>query len=248
MNTTRTEVLPGVHRMSDGIVNWYLLEDGGRIVAVDAGWPSQYGALQTALSELGGTLTDILLTHSHVDHTGWAEQARKELGATVRLHIEEVAFARSPVPLAPSERSPALYALRHNATRRLLLRATLARGPLGQRISEYSTITGGEVLESVPGRPRVVFCPGHSKGHCAFHFASHDVLFAGDAIVTRNPYTGETGPRIVSRAATWDAQLNLDTLGRLSETGATHVLTGHGEPWSQGAQLAAERARAAGVS
>ena len=244
----RTEILPGVHRFTDGLVNWYLVQEGDRIVAVDAGFPAHYGALKQALEELGGTLTDMLLTHSHVDHVGWAESARKDFGATIRLHVEDVAFARSPLPLAPSERNPLLYALRHGATRRLYLGTTVKRGPFGQRISEYTTVTHGETLTGVPGSPRVIFCPGHSKGHVAYHFAGQDVLFAGDAIVTRNPYTGETGPRIVAAAATWRTDLNLETIGRLAETGAQTVLTGHGEPWTQGAHLAVEQARAAGVS
>ena len=32
-----------------------------------------------------------------------------------------------------------------------------------------------------PGRPRVVFTPGHTYGHCALHLPDRDVLLTGDA-------------------------------------------------------------------
>ena len=86
----------------------------------------------------------------------------------------------------------------------------------------------------VPGSRRVVFCPGHTHGHCAFHFPARDVLIAGDAFVTLDPYTARRGPRIVVRAATADGERNLRTLDALAQTGAGTVLTGHGEPWTGG--------------
>ena len=90
--------------------------------------------------------------------------------------------------------------------------------------------------------------PGHTLGHCALHFRERDAVIAGDAIVTLDPYTGRTGPRIVARAATADSERALATLDALAETGARTVLVGHGEPWLGGAEAAVERARAAGVA
>jgi glyoxylase-like metal-dependent hydrolase (beta-lactamase superfamily II) len=98
----------------------------------------------------------------------------------------------------------------------------------------------------VPGSPRVVPCPGHTHGHCAFHFPERDVLIAGDAFVMLDPYTARRGPCVVARAATADSERNLRTLDALAQTGAGTVLTGHGEPWTGGAEDAVARARAAG--
>lgn len=120
--------------------------------------------------------------------------------------------------------------------------------PRAKHVEQVSTFADGEVLEGVAGQPRVVFCPGHTFGHCALHLAGRDVLFTGDAIVTRNPYTGETGPRIVARAATADSARNLASLAALEAVPAQTVLTGHGEPWREGAARAAQLARAAGPS
>ena len=100
----------------------------------------------------------------------------------------------------------------------------------------------------VPGSPRVVYSPGHTLGHCAFHLPERDTLIAGDALVTLDPYTGRRGPRLVARAATVDSERNLRSLDALAETGARNVLTGHGEPWSDGVEAAVTRARAAGAA
>lgn len=100
----------------------------------------------------------------------------------------------------------------------------------------------------VPGSPRVVATPGHTLGHCALHLPERDTVIAGDAIVTLDPYTARTGPRIVARAATADSRRALATLDALAETGARTVLVGHGEPWHGGAEAAVQRARAAGVA
>jgi glyoxylase-like metal-dependent hydrolase (beta-lactamase superfamily II) len=72
------------------------------------------------------------------------------------------------------------------------------------------------------------------------------VVVAGDAIVTLDPYTGRRGPRIVAGAATVDSERNLRTLDAIAETGASTVLVGHGEPWTQGADAAVAAARLAG--
>ena len=69
-----------------------------------------------------------------------------------------------------------------------------------------------------------------------------------DALVTLDPYTARTGPRLVARAATADSERNLRSLETLAETGATHVLTGHGEPWHQGIEAAVRCAPAEGAA
>jgi glyoxylase-like metal-dependent hydrolase (beta-lactamase superfamily II) len=94
----------------------------------------------------------------------------------------------------------------------------------------------------------VVFCPGHTHGHCALHFPDRDALIAGDAIVTLDPYTARRGPRIVAGAATADSERNLRSLGALAETGARTVLVGHGPPVTDGAEAAVVAARRAGAA
>lgn len=128
-----------------------------------------------------------------------------------------------------------------------MLHALRSGAPRAKRVEEHVTYGDGETLP-VPGAPRVVFCPGHTDGHCAFHVPERDLVFSGDAIVTREPYTGGIGPQIVSGAATKDTKLALASLSRIEELDAQTLLPGHGEPWTNGTREAVRAARAAGAS
>jgi glyoxylase-like metal-dependent hydrolase (beta-lactamase superfamily II) len=239
----------GIHRVEDAYVNWYLIEDGGRLTVVDTGHPSSWKSLQSALAALGrspGDIEAVVLTHAHFDHMGFAERARTELGVPVYAHERELSLAGHPWRY-DHERSRLPYFVRHprfvgifgamGAAGALWVRGTDAARPY----------QAGQVLD-VPGRPTVVFTPGHTYGHCSLHFPDRGALIAGDALVTLNPYTGGHGPQIVSGAATADSAQALASLGALAATGADTLLTGHGPVWRGGAVRAAELARAAGAS
>jgi glyoxylase-like metal-dependent hydrolase (beta-lactamase superfamily II) len=256
MTTATTEaevhgarVAEGVRRFDDGIVNWYLLEDDDGLTAVDAGFPPSWHLLRTTIESLDRPLADlkaVVLTHGHVDHIGFAERARREAGATVYVHRLDAPLISSPLRIARSERTPLRY-VDKAPTRALMLRALRAGAPMSKNVSEYETYEDGEELP-VPGSPVAVLCAGHTDGHCAFHLPDRDLVFSGDAIVTRDPYTGVVGPQIVSGAATKDSTMALGSLERLERLDASLLLPGHGEPWTDGVTAAAVRAREAGAS
>lgn len=73
------QVAEGIHRLTQGVVNFYLVADGGKLTLIDAGAPGDWDVFARAVGSLGLTLDDldtILLTHAHSDHTGFAERAR----------------------------------------------------------------------------------------------------------------------------------------------------------------------------
>jgi glyoxylase-like metal-dependent hydrolase (beta-lactamase superfamily II) len=81
-------------------VNWYLVEEGARLTAVDAGVPGFKGSLAADLAALGFGLGDIeavILTHSDGDHTGVA-QALRDGGARVLIHSADEPKLRKPGP------------------------------------------------------------------------------------------------------------------------------------------------------
>jgi glyoxylase-like metal-dependent hydrolase (beta-lactamase superfamily II) len=127
----------------------------------------------------------------------------------------------------------------------ILLSMAVAGAFSVQGVEDLAGYEPGQVLD-VPGGPRVVFSPGHTFGHCALLLQDRSVLLTGDAIVTLDPYTGLTGPRIVAGAATADSAQALESLDALAATGVRILLPGHGEPWRTGAEAAAALARSAG--
>jgi glyoxylase-like metal-dependent hydrolase (beta-lactamase superfamily II) len=240
------EVAPGVHRLGNEIVNYYLIEADGGLTLVDAGLPHFLSQLEEFLRERGKTVSDIdalLLTHAHGDHVGIAEDVRKA-GVPVRIHEGDAEQARTGKS-HPREGSMLPY-LRHRATWRLIAMAARTGGLKTVKIAEVSPFGEGEL--DVPGRPRAIHTPGHSPGHTVFHFAEQGALIAGDALCTWNPLTGRPGPQIMPGAFAFSNAQAMSSLDLLEPIDAGALLVGHGDPWTAGVDAAVARAREAGPS
>ena len=237
------DVVPGVHRVEDSYVNWYLLSDGTDLTVVDAGLPKSWASLAAALADLGRSRADVkalVLTHAHFDHVGFAERLRAEWGVPVYVHGLDAPLTRHPLTY-DHETSTLRYAWRP-ATAKVLASFTAWGMWSTPPVAEVKAYADGDTLD-VPGSPRVVFTPGHTYGHCSLHVEGRDVLLAGDAIVATDPYVQRPGPRMVCRAATADVGQNRRSLDRLADLSAATVLTGHGEPITTGIRGAVESAR-----
>lgn len=244
-----TRVADGVHQLTHGGVNCYLLEEDGRVTIVDAALPRTWGPVRRALEVLGHRLEDVdalVLTHAHFDHVGFARRLRAETDVPVHAHRLEHHLAAHPYDYA-HERSRLPYPILHPAALPTL--AAMARaGALQVRgIDGLLDLRPGEQLD-VPGHPTVLFVPGHTFGHCALHLPDRGAVLTGDALVTLDPYTGRRGPRIVAGAATADSARNLRSLDVLESTAAQTVLPGHGDHWTRGVRSAVEIARATGAA
>jgi glyoxylase-like metal-dependent hydrolase (beta-lactamase superfamily II) len=222
-------VAEGVHRVEDAYTNWYAVEDGDELTIVDTGHPRSWASLHELLRIRKRRPAAVVLTHAHFDHMGFAERARTKLRVKVHAHELEVPVTRHPLRY-DHERSRIPYMLRYPGFDRAFAAMTLMGALFVKGLESVHTFRDGDELD-VPGRPRVIFTPGHTHGHCALHFPDRGVLIAGDAFVTYNPYTDSDGAQIVSGAATADSARALASLDRLVELDADVALTGHGEPW-----------------
>jgi glyoxylase-like metal-dependent hydrolase (beta-lactamase superfamily II) len=242
-------VAPGVRAIVHASTCCYLIEDDDGLTFVDAGLPRSWSHADRAVAEAGRTWADvraIVLTHAHFDHLGFAARAQQQHGVEVWVHADDERIAHHPYAYEPG-RPRLLYPLTHPRALRHLGAMTVAGALKVKGVPTVRTFTGGEVL-AVPGRPHVIATPGHTDGHCALHLPERDVIVTGDGLVTLDPYTGRTGPRIVARAGTKDRGRAMESLRPMAATGASIVLPGHGEPWTDGVERAAELAHETGAA
>lgn len=245
----RVNVATGVHQVTHAATNCYLIEGRESLTLIDAAFPRSWPRLVAVLEQSGWALDDIhdvVLTHAHFDHLGMASRVHAETGATVWVHTADLPLARDPYE-NDHGRSRLQQLLQHpNSVPHL---ASMARaGAL--KVPGVEDVRTFEEEEALPvaGSPTVVRTPGHTQGHCSFLLADRSAIVTGDALVTLDPYSDRRGPRLVARAGTRDVEQARESLDAIAETGARIVLPGHGEPYRNGAAVAAQIAKEADVA
>lgn len=244
-----TEVAPGVFRLGADVVSYYVIEAGDRLTLVDAGGPKHFRQLADFLAERQRSLADVdavLLTHAHADHVGFAERARTAADATVLIHAADAVAAQGGDDGRTTEAALWRYLGRPAAYRTLATVAWTGAMNLAP-VAEIGTFDDGETLD-VPGRPRTLHIPGHTRGNAVLYFADRLVLCSGDALVTWNAMTGRAGPQIPPAVFNESSEQALESLDRLRGIEAAVLLPGHGLPWTGGVDVAVAMARRRGRS
>ncbi|MFC5468615.1 MBL fold metallo-hydrolase [Cohnella suwonensis] len=129
-------------------------------VVIDPGTPD--GALMRKLDGL--KVEAILLTHAHFDHIGGVEAVREKYGCPVYVHAAEKDWLSD--------------AGKNGSSRWADVTPPIAgRGP-------DHLLAGGDELDFLGEKFRVLHTPGHSPGSVGFLIG--DLLFSGDALFRRS--------------------------------------------------------------
>lgn len=233
-----------IHRAGSEIVNFYLLEERGKVTVVDAGCPAYLPRLESALDEIGRTIADveaIVLTHAHIDHVGFSQVLQDQRGTPVYAHEQELPQATTGKP--PPTEGSFITVLRHRTGRRVISHIVRHGGARPPKVARVQTIKDGDQLD-LPGRPRVIATPGHSPGHCALYIEQEGALFTGDALCGWHTATGEEGPILPPAQFSNSMAQARASLQRIAAVPAQTLYYGHGDPWHEGAEAAVAEARA----
>jgi len=232
------EVAPGVHRFGSTLVNWYLIVDGDGVTVVDTGFPRHWRMLGAGLERLGRRIADVeavVLTHSHVDHTGFARRLVDATSSPVFVDRHDAVHG--------VRRFPPMHLYARPSSWPLLAEGVRDGMALTRRVGASQPVHDGVALD-VPGRPVPMYLGGHTPGSTAYVMADRGVVFTGDNLVTVDPYTRRRGPQLMYCGVQHDEAGAAEALVRLASADLPTVLPGHGTPWLQGSGSASERALA----
>jgi len=169
--------------MFDWALNVLVVRSGDQTILVDAGLGGQFpgfpraGQFPKRLEAAGvdlASVTDIVITHMHMDHVGGllVEDVKKRLRPDVRIHVSatEVEFWDAPDFSFTAMPTPVPKVLRSTAAQFI----KEYRGNLKTFDEEYEVAPG--VVARLTG--------GHTPGHCVVHLNSggERLTFAGDAL------------------------------------------------------------------
>lgn len=197
-----------------GSVNVYLCRDADGFTLIDAAMPGKAGLIFQRLAEFGGQPGDlkrIVITHADVDHAGSAAELQARSGATVYAGADTAALisaGRSPRHMPQPVQFILDHFVRYKAVDRAAIRPVADRDEL-----------------PVLGGLRVLAAPGHTREQHAFYSPAAGVLFAGDALNTRDGRLQTTPPRITADRAAAER-----TAIRLLQLAPRDIACGHGAP------------------
>ena len=200
----RRVLAPNPGPMTHWGTNTYVL-GRGQVAIIDPGPESETHLAGILAATAGETITHILVTHAHADHSPLARALSRATGAPV-------------YGFGPPEAG-------RSSTMERLAKAGLSGGGEGTdaAFQPDETLSDGDVLEGEDWNLTTFHTPGHFAGHLAFQCDGH--LFSGDHVM-------DWASSLVS-PPDGDLGAFLKTSERLKTLSDTIFLPGHGNPIRQ---------------
>lgn len=208
------EIAQNVHWLETGSSNVYLIVEPPNIVLIDTGMPRQQNTIFAQLRQLGHQPTDlshILVTHADMDHVG-------SLAALHRASVAQIFAGLDSAQLIDKGKSPKHMPL----IVQWVIDTFMKYGAVPRE--KISIVRDGETLPFLGGL-QAWATPGHTLDHFSFFSPTTGVLFAGDALNTRNGRINLTPPRITA-----DKTAARQSAIHLLELAPAVIACGHGTP------------------
>ena len=210
-----TEIAPGIYWIDGGGANFYLCKELEGLTLIDTGMPKRQHFVLQLIDELGYApqdLKQILITHADLDHAGSLAVIQAETGAVV------YAGAETAVHLTTGSAPKHLPRILEFASRYIM------GGIQPISSAKIRSFSDGDSLPFLGGL-QMLATPGHTMDHFSFYCPTMGVLFAGDALNTRNGRLQSTPPFLTA-----NQKVATQSAIRLLELAPAIIACGHGKP------------------
>ena len=179
--------------------NCYVIgdEESGTGALIDPG--DEAARIALTVERVGLEISQIIVTHSHIDHVGAVAQLVDEYMCPVLMHEEAEAMLKTVPQQA------------------MMMGMRFGKVPKVDR-----HVGDDEVLEVGSLRLRSLYTPGHAPGHLAFLVEDEGIVFSGDAL-----FAGSVG-RVDLPGGSMELLMRSISERLLTLPDETRVLSGHG--------------------
>ena len=188
------EVVPGLYEITTQFkaANAFLIVED-KLTLIDTGLKGSQSRVEKLLKELGRSpadITQIIITHCHVDHTGSLAALKDLTGAKVAVHRADAPYLSRELPYPKPKVKP--FGLLFSTVMLPMFNCpALTTDTLLDDRSEIGALGGLKVIHT----------PGHTPGHICLYSADRRILFAGDLI-------GASGGKLRVSSKTYSTDLD----------------------------------------
>jgi glyoxylase-like metal-dependent hydrolase (beta-lactamase superfamily II) len=179
--------------------NCYVIGDEESMTGAIIDPGDEAARIALTVERVGLEISQIIVTHSHIDHVGAVAQLVDEYMCPVLMHNEAEAMLKTVPQQA------------------MMMGMRFGKVPKVDR-----HIGDEEILEVGSLRLRSLYTPGHAPGHLAFLVEDEDTVFSGDAL-----FAGSIG-RVDLPGGSMEVLMKSISQRLLILPDETRVLSGHG--------------------
>jgi hydroxyacylglutathione hydrolase len=179
--------------------NCYVIGDEESMTGAIIDPGDEAARIALTVERVGLEISQIIVTHSHIDHVGAVAQLVDEYMCPVLMHNEAEAMLKTVPQQA------------------MMMGMRFGKVPKVDR-----HIGDEEILEVGSLRLRSLYTPGHAPGHLAFLVEDEDTVFSGDAL-----FAGSVG-RVDLPGGSMEVLMKSISERLLILPDETRVLSGHG--------------------
>ncbi len=203
------EIVQGIHQVDGVNANVYVVVDERELTVIDTGMPNNSKKILNSIRKMDRQPSDvsqIVLTHFHLDHVGSAYQLKKATNAKVAVHEEDADFVAGKKS-APKPKNILFRALSS------VVKPTPVEPDVRLRENDRA------------GRLIVIHTPGHTAGSISLLDPVLKVLFVGDALRFSDGKLAGPPERF-----TQDSIKAKQSIQKISMLDFDVMLSGHGDP------------------